>query len=69
MIKYIVAEGAGRIRDKAKIPGEVNEGKYDAEYYVNNQVIPAVEKILEVLGYDKDELIASDQSKLGAFFK
>jgi DNA polymerase I len=34
----------------------VEEGDYDADYYVNNQVIPAVFRILEALGYTEQEL-------------
>jgi len=32
------------------------EGDYDPDYYVNNQVLPAVMRILEALGYQEDEL-------------
>jgi DNA polymerase elongation subunit (family B) len=69
MIKFIVTEGSGIIRDRAKIPDEVEEGNYDADYYINNQIIPSVERIFNVLGYTKDDLMESkDQSKLGKFF-
>jgi DNA polymerase I len=69
IINYIIVAGKGPIRDRAKFPKEVKEGEYDAEYYINNQVIPAVEKIFEVLGYTKDDLAASKtQKKLGSFF-
>jgi len=69
MIKYVVTEGSGRIRDRARLPQEIKEKEYDAEYYIKNQVVPAVEKIFEVLGYEKDDLLESkDQSKLNKFF-
>jgi len=69
LIQWVVAEGPGIIRDKAKLPEEVSEGEYDDEYYINNQVIPAVERIFDVLGHSKEELAESkDQSKLGEFF-
>ncbi|MBW2965730.1 ribonuclease H-like domain-containing protein [Candidatus Woesearchaeota archaeon] len=69
MVKFIITEGSGIIRDRAKIPDDVEEGNYDSDYYINNQVIPSVERIFNVLGYTKDDLMESkDQSKLGKFF-
>jgi DNA polymerase I len=69
MINYVVTQGKDRIRDRAKLPDEIKPDEYDAEYYINNQVIPAVEKIFEVIGYSKDDLIQSkDQKKLDKFF-
>jgi DNA polymerase elongation subunit (family B) len=66
IIKYIVTEGKGRIRDKAVIADKAQN--YDSDYYIKNQIVPAVEKIFEVIGYTKEDLIESkDQSKLGSF--
>lgn len=69
MIKYVVTQGEKRVRDRARLREEVKEGEYDAEYYINNQVIPAVGKILEVVGYDVTDLTEEkEQSKLQSFF-
>lgn len=69
IINYVVTTGKEKIRDRAKLPDEIREGQYDADYYINNQVLPAVEKIFEVFGYAPDELSgAKKQSKLGAYF-
>ena len=69
LIKYIVVQGNEIVSKRSKIPEEVEEGEYDPEYYINNQVIPSVERIFNVLGYSKEELIESkEQSKLGSFF-
>jgi len=69
IIKFIITEGPGIIRDKAKLPDETKQGEYDAEYYIKNQITPSVEKIFEVLGYTKENLLAEkDQSKLGEYF-
>ncbi|MFH1398508.1 MAG: DNA-directed DNA polymerase [Candidatus Woesearchaeota archaeon] len=69
MIQYVVCSGSGRIRDRAKLPEECSQDDYDSEYYVNNQIIPAVEKIFAVLGYSKEELVKSlDQKSLDKFF-
>ncbi len=68
LIKYIVVMGKGRIRDKARLVEEVRQEDYDAEYYIRNQVIPSVEKIFEVLGYDVNQLLEEQsQSKLSGF--
>ena len=64
-IYYIVSNEPGIIRDKAKIPSECKE--YDTNYYIENQVLPSVEKIFEVFGIDKDEILLKEQSKLGDF--
>jgi len=69
LIQWIVAPGNGIIRDRSKLPEEVEEGEYDDNYYINHQVVPAVERIFAVLGYTKESLAESkDQSKLGEFF-
>jgi DNA polymerase elongation subunit (family B) len=69
IIRYVVCKGEGKIRDKAKISSECSEDDYDPDYYINNQVIPSVEKILEVFGHKKDELVKKgDQNRLDKFF-
>ncbi len=71
MIKYVVVKGEGSISDKSYILEEVKDNKleYDPEYYINNQVLPAVERIFEVLGVTKDELRGKIQTKLEGFFR
>jgi DNA polymerase elongation subunit (family B) len=65
-IKYIISEKGKSISDKARIPEECED--YDSEYYVNNQIIPAVGRIFDVLGYKKEELRErKGQKKLGDF--
>jgi len=65
-IRFIICEGKEKIRDRARLPEECKS--YDADYYINNQVIPAVSQLFEVLGYKKEELLESrEQSKLGDF--
>jgi DNA polymerase I len=69
MVRYVVTSGTGRIRDRAKIPEDVKDKDYDFDYYINNQVIPSVEKIFEVLGFTKEELLRTkEQRKLERFF-
>ncbi len=69
IIRYVVGSGKGVIRDRVKLPDEIIDNDYDSEYYINNQIIPVVEKIFEVFGITKDELLQDKkQSKLGSFF-
>ena len=69
MIKYVVTQGSDIIRNRSKMPEEVKEGEYDADYYINNQVVPAVERIFNVLGYKKEDLLEiKEQTKLEGFF-
>lgn len=70
-IAYIVAKGTGSISDRA-VPVDEFEGKnYDADYYIGHQVLPAVMRIMEVLGYEEDDLRygRAKQMKLGKFMK
>ncbi|MBW2989517.1 DNA-directed DNA polymerase [Candidatus Woesearchaeota archaeon] len=68
-IEFIITRKGDKIRDKARLPEEVKQDDYDPDYYVNNQVVPAIEKIFEVLGYSKDDLTESkEQNKLHRFF-
>ena len=64
-IYFIVSNEPGIIRDKARIPSECND--YDANYYIENQIMPSVEKIFEVFGITKDQVLIQEQSKLGDF--
>ena len=71
LIEYYIAEIEGGkkralVREKAKMPSE--KGKYDIEYYLNNQILPAVENILEVFGIKVSELAdGKKQMSLGDY--
>ena len=64
-VYYIVSNEKGMIRDKAKIPNECKD--YDITYYIENQIIPSVEKIFEVFGIKKEQLLVKEQKSLGEF--
>ncbi len=69
LIRFVITAGKGVLRDRAKPPEEVQNNDYDADYYINNQIIPGVERIFAVLGYDIGQLtMVKTQSKLGEFF-
>ncbi len=69
LIEYVIVEGKGPLRDKAKLPEECQDGEYDSEYYINNQIIPAVQNIFEATGYAKEDIVKEKgQSSLNDFF-
>ncbi len=69
IIEYILVKGTGLVRDRAKIPQEVKQGEYDANYYLNNQLLPAVAPLFAVLGYSQEDIFKeSSQKGLGNFF-
>ncbi|MAG73729.1 hypothetical protein CL620_05395 [archaeon] len=67
VIEYIIAKGQGSIGERAQIPREAKE--YDVDYYLNNQLIPAVSSIFEVFAISEDELLGEGkQTGLGGYF-
>ncbi len=72
MISFIVKSGDGMIRDRAHDVDTFKKSgyKYDAKYYIDNQVLPAVMRILKGFGYTEEDLKFSKnkQMKLGDFF-
>ena len=69
LIEYFIAETREKkklVRDKVKLPDE--KGEYNIEYYLNKQILPAVENILQVFNININELIdGKKQTKLGDF--
>jgi DNA polymerase I len=72
MIAYVEVKGPGSISDRATPVEDFDPRRmeYDAGYYVEHQVLPAVMRIMEVLGYREEDLRSSvgEQTKLGRFF-
>jgi DNA polymerase I len=65
MIAYIEVKGSGSISDRA-VPVEDFKGReYDPDYYVGHQVLPAVMRIMEVLGYREGDLRFDREKQLG----
>jgi len=69
LIQYYIAETPQKtklVREKVKLPNE--EGKYDIEYYLKRQILPAVENIFQVFNIDIGEVIeGKKQTTLGDF--
>lgn len=67
MIAYIITKTGKSISEKAEIADYAKD--YDPDYYINNQVLPAVMKILKELGYNEDDLKNKGrQQNLNSFF-
>ncbi|MCX8190461.1 MAG: DNA-directed DNA polymerase [Candidatus Diapherotrites archaeon] len=70
VVGYIITKCGKSISDKAQLAEYVNEGNYDAEYYIKNQIIPSVIKIISEFGYSEEDLVAGGkQVSLGYFSK
>ncbi|MCK5107732.1 MAG: ribonuclease H-like domain-containing protein [Nanoarchaeota archaeon] len=68
-IDYVIIEGKDMIRDRARTPEELGNEKYDATYYIDNQVLPAIESIMAVYKCSLDEIKKGhSQSGLSEFF-
>lgn len=62
LIEFFIAETREKkklVREKVKLPEE--QGEYNIEYYLNNQILPAVENIFEVFSINIKDL--SEQKK------
>ncbi|MDO8622768.1 MAG: DNA-directed DNA polymerase [archaeon] len=58
LIEYFIAETREKkklIREMVKLPDE--KGEYNIEYYLNNQILPAVENIFQVFNINIHEII------------
>lgn len=64
LIEYFIGEGKGkRVGDRVYLPDE--KANYDLNYYIDNQILPAVENIFDVFGVSvKDISDGESQKKL-----
>ena len=73
LIEYIImapdhrAQGQKLIREMARLPDEVEEGSYNIEYYIDHQVLPAVESIFAVFGISIEDMKGKKQKQLKDF--
>jgi len=62
LIEYFVGDGSGkRIGDRVYLAGE--RVKYDIDYYLKNQILPAVENIFDVFGVDVSAIADGESQK------
>jgi DNA polymerase, archaea type len=67
VVSYYIAEpDSGKtsklVRDKVKLP--IEKGKYDIEYYLEKQILPAVENIFQVFGINLKEIVDGKKQTL-----
>jgi DNA polymerase I len=60
-VGFVITKNGKSISDKAEFLEFAKD--YDADYYVNNQVLPAVLKILGELGVQKEDLLNDSRQK------
>ena len=69
LISYYIAETRDKkklVRDKVKLPNE--KGEYNIEYYLERQLMPAVENIFQVFDINIKEIVeGKKQTTLGDF--
>ncbi|MFH1501213.1 MAG: DNA-directed DNA polymerase [archaeon] len=69
LVEYFIAETREKkslVREKVKLPDE--KGEYNIKYYLENQILPAVENIFEVFNVNTKEIIeGKKQTKLDGF--
>ncbi len=69
ILEYIVTQGEGSISDRSVPVSLIGKRKIDADYYINNQILPAVMKILKELGVKEEDLkYTGVQNSLSSFF-
>lgn len=67
MIGYVITKSGKTISEKAYVVEMAKD--YDPNYYIDNQVLPSVLKILKELGYSEDDLkFKGEQKGLSQFF-
>jgi len=69
LIEYYIADTPGKnklVRERVKLPSE--KGTYEIKYYLEKQILPAVENIFQVFGINLIEILnGKRQMKLGEF--
>jgi DNA polymerase I len=69
IIRYVVVKGREPISRRAEPIEDVDVANYDPNYYIENQVLPAVSRIINSIGYSEEEIMQKEkQSSLDAFF-
>ncbi len=69
IIRYVITKGRESISKRAKPAEQVKLDEYDPNYYIENQILPAVQRIFEAIGYGADYLRAGiKQTSLRKWF-
>ena len=69
LIEYYISETSNKkalVRERVKLPEE--SGEYDIDYYLNKQILPAIENIFHIFNVETKEIISGKkQMSLGDF--
>lgn len=57
IMRYVVVKGKSPISQRAEPVEDVDISDYDPTYYIENQVLPAISRIIEAIGYSPSEEI------------
>ena len=72
IIQFVIVKGKEPISQRAVPYEDSHKYEYDPNYYINNQILPAVSRIMESFGYTKESLAElgekQRQQTLDAFF-
>ncbi len=63
IVIYAITKGKGSISERAEPIEDVTIERIDEEYYINNQIVPAALRILQVLGVSEEQLIGKGNLK------
>jgi DNA polymerase, archaea type len=63
-VGFIITKRPGKLFQKAEPHYKVMMENVDYDYYVRNQIVPVVQRILEILGVSEDQLIAGPASQV-----
>lgn len=66
-VGYVITRGAGKIHERAKPYAYATIEEVDAEYYINNQLIPVASRILSIFGIDAGRILGSRIGDLRGF--
>jgi len=66
-IGYVIRTGGGLISERARPVEGFDIKNVDKTYYIEHQIVPAVSRVMESLGYGKEELLGKKQKTLEGF--
>jgi DNA polymerase I/DNA polymerase-2 len=70
VVGFVITKGSGSISDRAEPVEDVKPNKYDPDYYIEHQILPAAMRVLKALGYNEQEVLSGKiQKKLEGFFR
>jgi DNA polymerase, archaea type len=63
-VGFAITRKPGKLYQKAEPHYKVSADDIDYDYYINNQIVPAAERILQVLGVDRSQLSKASEAQV-----